>query len=601
LQSDRSEKYKKISEFIIEAQALSDEAARSLLDNRFPVGHPDRSRAERLLERARRIRQEENPSTASDDDELKVEGVEILRPLGSGGNGIVFAALQNNPRRVIAIKFLKGQSLDLPRLDRFNREIELISRLDHPDIIKLFSAGILQSGRGYFCMEYVEGKDILKHCAGQNLSLQKRLEIFVRACHAVDHGHRRLILHRDLKPSNVLVTAEGQLKLIDFGIGRLRYPDPDDEEVARYLRRQPFDEIYSSPELINNEAVDVETDIYSLGVILYRLLTDQLPAIRDHRKPSELSSVEQAVKLGLTDSATMRKKYAGDLDLIVMKALDPVPGRRYKHPNDLAQDLMNFVSRWPIQAREQTFAYRLRLFLSRNSRWVAFTCTLFLTVLAVALVATWEWTAEREATKAAHAKAKEAERSLEKSILEKKHAVSVQEFSRDALQRLAAQLTQDSFQQRQALSKLYWQLAQEYTADRKLNFTLVSRALENTDKGDPIYQQLKDKYDKLVVAGDFPERGTELAAGPTSIPTLIARLQIARIQLETDGTISEFKSLKNLLSNSLGSVQSDSTRLNALLPYVCGNDGVSTALNKSLPRLGTICGSGTNRPKKQSQ
>lgn len=307
---------------------------------------------------------------------------QVVRPLGSGGMGEVFAARRADGQFEgrAAIKLLK-HGLDSGRavLKRFALERSALARLNHPNIARLYDAGQSAGGLPYFVMELVEGRPIdgvaLEH------PLERRLALFLQLTEAVSHAHRHLLVHRDLKPGNVLVTAEGQVKLLDFGIAKAL--DPHDRERPHadvtQAHARPFTPQYASPEQVRGEAVSTATDIYSLGVLLYVMLTGARPYGRSATTPHEAarSVLEEEASppssLGadlVTDPQWLatRRRLRGDLDNILLKALDKRIDRRYRSVEALGADVRAFLTGHPVSAQAPSAIYALRKFVARH-RW----------------------------------------------------------------------------------------------------------------------------------------------------------------------------------------------------------------------------------------
>ena len=244
-------------------------------------------------------------------------------------------------------------------LRRFRTERQILAGLDHPRIARLLDGGSTEAGIPYFAMEYVEGRHLLEDCAARGLDPRRRTQLFLEVCDAVAYAHRHLVVHRDLKPSNILVTPEGSPKLLDFGLARLLAPDGafagDRTETAFRLLTPD----YASPEQIRGERVTTATDIYSLGVVLYRLLSGRSP----YRSTGESGA---AVARAVCEEKPERPGVSSDLDNIVLMALRKEPERRYASVEALADDLKRFLDGHPVRARKDTLAYRTTRFVSRH-------------------------------------------------------------------------------------------------------------------------------------------------------------------------------------------------------------------------------------------
>lgn len=323
----------------------------------------------------------------------------LLREIGGGGMGSVWLAERADGayHRQVALK--------LPRLawggglvDRMARERDIGARLEHPHIARLYDAGVDERGRPYLALEFVDGQPIDAWCEAQGLSVRDRLRLFVQVIRAVAYAHGHLIVHRDLKPSNVLVTADGQAHLLDFGIAKLLQEAGADEKGLTQQQGRVMTPHYASPEQVAGEPITVQSDVYSLGVLLYELLTGTLPT---QAKRSTLGAVEDAILEGDAPPASSRvtdkslaRALRGEVDAILGKALQREPARRYATADALAQDIDRHLRGETVGARPDSLAYRARKTLRRH--WVGFgATTAVLLALMVGAAAAW-WQA-REA------------------------------------------------------------------------------------------------------------------------------------------------------------------------------------------------------------
>lgn len=287
----------------------------------------------------------------------EVEGFELIRLIGEGGMGVVYEAEQERPRRRVALKVLKPGFGSSERLRRFQLEVELLGRLRHPGVAQIFAVGTVHDGRPYFAMELVSGSTITRYAEAQGLGVAQRAELFVRVCDAVLHAHQHGVIHRDLKPGNILVEptgsdstggsglshhARGGVKVLDFGIGRAVEPDAGatsnttDGQLVGTLA-------YMSPEQASGDPgeIDTRTDVYSLGVVLFELLAG--------RRPHDLDRLSLADALGVVRSGTVPRpgtidrRLRGDIETIVLKALEKDKARRYQSVGELGDDLRRFL------------------------------------------------------------------------------------------------------------------------------------------------------------------------------------------------------------------------------------------------------------------
>ncbi|HSM10428.1 MAG TPA: serine/threonine-protein kinase [Lysobacter sp.] len=343
--------------------------------------------------------------------------------LGEGGMGQVWLAARADGlyQRRVALKLLRPGLVEANLRLRFTRERQILARLAHPHIARLLDAGLSASGLPYLALEYVDGIPITDYCREQRVPLAARLRMFSQICDAVSHAHANLIVHRDLKPSNILVTPAGEVRLLDFGIAKLLDTDAAPEQTRTGVRA--FTLHYAAPEQIRGEPVTTMTDVYSLGVVLFELLTDHKPyrlrrnsdaaweeAILavDPLRPSQ-SVLRNSQTTGRDDAGTAdassRRRHArvlaGDLDNIVLKTLSKRAEHRYPSVEALSQDLLRHASGRPVHARPQSLGYRMQKYLRRH-RWSLASALLMVGVLGAALmIVAWQAReAVREASRA---------------------------------------------------------------------------------------------------------------------------------------------------------------------------------------------------------
>jgi len=345
----------------------------------------------------------------------------LLRVLGEGGMGIVYLAEQIEPvKREVALKVIKPGMDSRRVLGRFEAEQQALALLEHPHVARVYDAGLAPSGRPYFVMEYVKGLPVTEHCDKHKLTVEQRLHLFLHVCEAVQHAHQKGIIHRDLKPSNILVMMQDHEmipKVIDFGVARAINQPLTEQTMYTEQGQIIGTPEYMSPEQVdvNNHDIDTRTDVYSLGVVLYELLTGFLPVEgrtfreggiehmrkviceRDPKTPStRLSQTSAAESAESAESAqkrrsevrTLRHKLRGDLDWITLKALEKDRTRRYASVDAMATDIQRHLDHEPILARSPGSVYRLQKFMRRHrSRIIVTAATLlFLTGTAISIV-----------------------------------------------------------------------------------------------------------------------------------------------------------------------------------------------------------------------
>jgi eukaryotic-like serine/threonine-protein kinase len=335
----------------------------------------------------------------------------LLALLGRGGMGEVYLAERDEGTftQRAALKLIKRGMDSRAIVRRFVRERQILSRLEHPGIARLLDGGSTEDGRPFFVLERVEGVPIDAFCRDRGLGLEERLRLVQSVCAAVDSAHHNLVVHRDLKPANILVTADGGVKLLDFGIAKLLAGGEEEEETAHLtqLGARVLTPAYAAPEQILGEPVTTATDVYALGVLLFELITGALPHAREQRSLSSLASgVERETAerpSGVLRRADTRlaRRVSGDLDLIVLTAMHREPARRYASAAALADDLGRFLASRPVRARADSGGYRLRKFVGRHRLPVAI-AALGLAALLVGLgMALWQAHAARLAAQRA--------------------------------------------------------------------------------------------------------------------------------------------------------------------------------------------------------
>ena len=292
----------------------------------------------------------------------------LVAELGHGGMGTVYRAERADSayRASVAIKFVRGSLASPDAERRFRSERQILADLAHPNIARLIDGGTADDGTPFLVMDVVEGEAIDRYCDHRGLVLRERLELFRTVCAAVQYAHQALVIHRDLKPSNILVTADGTPKLLDFGIAKLLDAESDAAGDTGTLARA-LTPTYASPEHMRGARVTVATDVYSLGVVLYKLLTGRLPF--DVPLGASPGDIERLVcDTEPTRPSAADARLAGDLDAIVLKALRKEPELRYPSVGELSEDVRRYLAREPVTAARGTTAYRISKFARRNAR-----------------------------------------------------------------------------------------------------------------------------------------------------------------------------------------------------------------------------------------
>ncbi len=307
----------------------------------------------------------------------------IEREIGRGGMGAVFLASRTDDfERRVALKLIKRGFDTDDIIRRFRHERQILAALDHPNITRLLDGGATDDGLPYLVMDYVEGLPLNRYAEENNLAINERLKLFLQICAAVIYAHQNLVIHRDIKPSNILVTKDGTPKLLDFGIAKLTAPNSP-QTLERHSTQMMTPE-YASPEQILGLTVTTAADIYSLGVVLYELLTGRRPfeiksdnpievakIITDSAPVKPSSVVTRNRKIGTHWQAAVSTQLKGDLDNIILMAMRKEPERRYSSVEQFAEDINRYLKDLPIIAREDSFSYRASKFVSRNKAGVA--------------------------------------------------------------------------------------------------------------------------------------------------------------------------------------------------------------------------------------
>ncbi len=335
----------------------------------------------------------------------------LVSLLGRGGMGEVFLAERSDGlfEQRVALKLVRSAIDDPETRSRFLSERQILARLRHPNVARLLDGGVTEEGAPYLAMEYIEGEQLTDSCDRLELGISDRLELIIQVCEAVHSAHRQLVVHRDLKPSNIMVDGDGEVKLLDFGIAKMLEPGPSDDAPLTQTGAYLLTPEYASPEQVSGEPIGTSSDVYAIGLVAYRLLTGISGQAVVTRSPA---GIHQAVCFdtpltmsravlddadgGAEDRARLRgglsavrlsRRLAGDLDMIVEKALRKEPDRRYLSAEDLAADLRRHLSRMPVKARGDRLGYLAQRFVSRHKTAVLTASAAFLALAASLVVA----------------------------------------------------------------------------------------------------------------------------------------------------------------------------------------------------------------------
>ena len=331
------------------------------------------------------------------EEERRIGAYRVLREIGRGGMGTVYLAARADDefQKLVAIKIIR-RGLDTDDIIvRFRSERQILATLDHPNITRLLDGGTTDDGLPYFVMEYIEGEPIDVYCDRRRVGLNERLKLFQGVCAAVRYAHQNLVVHRDIKPGNVLVTKEGVPRLLDFGIAKLLAPGANPNQTAATVRLLTPD--YASPEQVRGEPITTASDVYSLGVLLYVLMTGRSPYRQTMSTPAEIerSICEEEPErpsvavMGEADPR-LRRRLKGDLDNIVLMALRKEPHRRYTSVERLSDDIRRHLGNLPVIARPDTRRYRIAKFIQRNKAGVAAAALISLVLIAGMAAVLWQ-------------------------------------------------------------------------------------------------------------------------------------------------------------------------------------------------------------------
>lgn len=352
----------------------------------------------------------------------QLRGYELIREIGRGGMGIVYLAerADGTYRKQVAIKIVHADRNNTEIVERFRRERDILASLDHPNIARLIDGGSTEEGLPYFVMEFVDGQPIHHWCDQRRLNVGQRLELFRSVCAAVQYAHQHLVVHRDLKPGNILVTADGTVKLLDFGIAKLLEIAPGGDLPPTVTMVRLMTPEYASPEQAKGETITTLTDVYSLGVVLYELLTGHRPyhlmsaamheiaRVISEEEPTRPSDVVATTEEGAEsergkqpitpeavsevregDPNRLRKRLRGDLDSILLTTLRKEPARRYSSVEAFSEDLRRHIENRPISAREDSLWYRANRFAHRHPGGVTAGVAAVLSLGAALMTTIW--------------------------------------------------------------------------------------------------------------------------------------------------------------------------------------------------------------------
>ena len=457
----------------------------------------------------------------------------LERPLGQGGMGTVWLARRSDGRYEgqVAVKLLNAALIDPIGTERFRREGSTLARLAHPNIARLIDAGVADGGQPFLVLEYVEGRRIDAYCDDEGSSTERRLELFLRVLAAVGHAHSNLIVHRDIKPSNILVTADGTVKLLDFGIAKLLEGDTaaGDQSTLTELGGTALTPEYAAPEQVTGAPVTTATDVYALGVLLYLLLAGRHPTGAGLSSRAEhlraISEVEPTRLSLAAPTERLRRQYRGDLDNIVAKALKKRPEERYATVTGLAEDLRRYLNHEPVTARADSFGYRAGKFLRRHRAGVSIAA-----VVAVALAG---------ATAVAWREKISATQQRDEAVYQAQRADAIRNFQTA----LISQIGVSRVSLRELLDRGVSALSRRPTSDPRLAAALLLQFADRYGELEvrDVQRTLLARADSAAAsAGDVPLRAT-LACGLARYHGELGQVDsgnavIARVKAMTSGS-----------------------------------------------------------------
>ncbi len=477
----------------------------------------------------------------------KIGDYKILREIGRGGMGAVYEAVRENKdfRRRVALKVIKrGMDTDTV-VSRFRVEQKILASLEHSFIARFLDGEMTADGLPFYAMEFVEGEPIDDYCAAKNLSIDERLKLFREVCAAVQYAHQNLVVHRDLKPKNILVTKDGTPKLLDFGIGKILTPDTE-EEIGTATQLGMMTPAYASPEQIRGERIGTASDIYSLGVILYELLTGQKPykftsksqieiekAILE-LEPTKPSAIQNSKtkEINRKSQIANRKSLKGDLDTIILKALRKEISERYVSVGQFSEDIRRYLEGVPIMARPGTFSYRAAKFIRRNRVGVLAAGLVFLSLCIGIAAAMWQARRAEQQKILAEKRFSEVRQIANNVVFKYTDAISnlpnsaeVREMllrdASDYLDRLAQDAGNDTALQRE-LAAAYTKLGDIRGRPHSASLGDTAGAIESYEKAVPL---LENVY-RNAPSGEKTQIAAELIALYREIGTTFSRADL---------------------------------------------------------------------------
>ncbi|MDQ4120794.1 MAG: serine/threonine-protein kinase [Acidobacteriota bacterium] len=447
---------------------------------------------------------------------------QIIREIGRGGMGAVFLAARTDRQfeQQVAVKIIRQALADEEIERHFRRERQILASLNHPNIARLYDGGVSADGLPFFVMEYIEGEPLLEYAENRRLGVDERLNLFLQICSAVAFAHRNLIVHRDIKPSNILVDADGTPKLLDFGLAKTLDFEAEPNQAETVFRA--FTPAYASPEQLRGQKVTTASDIYSLGVCLYELLTERRPydfktdsfeeiihAVCDTAPIRPSQAITKRKKVQTQNEANPKlqipnlKLLSGDLDNIILKTLRKEPERRYATVEQFAADIERYLKGLPVSARPATFAYRTRKFIERNKLAVAAVVLIILSLVGGLAISLWQAEIARAERDRAERRFRDVRHLSNALLFEIAPKIERLEGSTEArqvlvnqslkyLDSLAGESADDSSLQSE-LASAYEKIGDLQGTPRKPNLSDFSGAISSYEKAQTIRTRLLEK------------------------------------------------------------------------------------------------------------
>jgi serine/threonine protein kinase/Tfp pilus assembly protein PilF len=438
----------------------------------------------------------------------------VKRIIAAGGMGVVYEAVQEQPRRTVALKIMRHGIASRSALRRFEYESQILARLRHPGIAQVYEAGMHDDGSGgtpFFAMEYIAGaKDIVSYAKAKHLGTREKLELFLKVCDAIHHGHQKGIIHRDLKPANILVDSFGQPKIIDFGVARATDSDLAVTTLQTDVGQLVGTVQYMSPEQIDADPHDIDTrsDVYALGVLLYQMLTDRLPYTVGGKVIYEATRMIR--EAAPTRMSTIDRTLRGDVETIVLHTLEKDRDRRYQSAVELAQDIRRYLDNRTILARPPSLLYQVKTFIRRNKTFVAGVAAVFVALVLGIIGTTMGLVRARTEAATYNAVSGFFEQSF--AELEASEGTGPNALVRDLLDDAAAAIDTELSDEPEVQARLQWSIGNGYKAltlfdeaERHLTAALAMQRQLHGERDPAVAQTMEDLGSTLWFKGRYAD------------------------------------------------------------------------------------------------